>query len=112
MGVTGATEPEMADMALRVSGGSVSVQDVVAVGTLTWTHVACTYDEATQSARFYINGTLAETDSLDVEIGTSDADIRFGMSQYGDEYVGAIDQIAIFARALSAAEVRTLHDFD
>jgi len=112
MGITGATEPEMADVGLRVSGASVSAEDVVAIGTLTWTHVACTYDVAAQSARFYINGTLADTRPLSVEIGTSDADIRFGMSQYGDEYVGAIDQVALFGRALSAAEVRTLHDFD
>ena len=112
MGVGGSTEPEMVDLALKVSDDGVEVQDVVFIGMGIWTHVACTYDEAAEIVRFYINGTLADTRPLSVDIGSSDADIRIGTSQYGDEYVGAIDKIAILGRALSAAEVRKLHEFE
>jgi len=112
MGISGSTEPEMVDLVLRVSSDGVAVQDVVFIGSGIWTHVACTYDESAETVRFYINGELAGSSGLTQDIGASEADIRFGTSQYGDEYVGAIDKVAIFGRALSASEVRTLHEFE
>jgi hypothetical protein len=38
--------------------------------------------------------------------------LRIGVAYYGDRYQGAIDQVAIFDRELSAAEVTELFSYD
>jgi Protein of unknown function (DUF4038)/Concanavalin A-like lectin/glucanases superfamily/Putative collagen-binding domain of a collagenase len=72
--------------------------------TGSWTHLAVTYDQST--LRLYKNGvaagTLASTDS----ITTSTNPLSIGGNNvWGEWFNGAIDEVRIYDRALSAAEI-------
>ncbi len=81
-------------------------------GTLplnTWTHLAMTYDGA--NIRVYRNGalvaTLAQTGTFEV----SNNVLRLGGNTTWDEWwAGRIDEVRIYNRALSAAEIATDRD--
>ena len=75
-----------------------------------WTHVAFTFsglNGPTGSARLYLDGTLQGAAATAPEQFTYDparATIRLGVN-----YVGLLDDLAIFSRALSDREVQSLH---
>jgi hypothetical protein len=77
----------------------------------TWTHLATTYDGTTQ--RFYVNGVLVGSNtpnqgSTNV-ITQSNGSLRIGgdASSTGEFFNGMIDEVRIYNRALSAAEIAT-----
>lgn len=112
MGIRGATDPDTTELRLYISDWNFWEPRAVAVGTGEWTHVACTYDEAPGVARFYVNGALRDSLEYELTIGVSDEDLRIGRSAYGDNFKGGIDQLAIFDRVLTAAEIADLYAFD
>ena len=72
----------------------------------TWVHLAATYDGTTQ--RLFVNGaqvaSRAQTGSLTVSTGA----VRIGGNQvFGEYFQGRIDDLRIYNRALSAAEITT-----
>ena len=73
----------------------------------TWTHVATTYDGANQ--RFYVNGVLVGTTARTGTIAVSNGAIRIGgnASSTGEFFNGMIDEVRIYNRALTAAEITT-----
>lgn len=75
-----------------------------------WHHVACTYDGA--AAKIYIDGQLdVETPLVRTLAGFSDALLQIGYSDNeADFFDGAIDDVRIYNRALSASEITQLHD--
>ena len=85
------------------SAGSLLGTAGVAVNT--WTHLAGTYDGAT--LRLYVNGvqisSRAQTGAMTVS--TSPLQIG-GDSVYGQYFQGTIDEIRVYNRALSAAEMQ------
>ncbi|MBD3367441.1 MAG: hypothetical protein GF405_04615 [Candidatus Eisenbacteria bacterium] len=86
--------------------------DVVPVGVDEWTHIAFTFVDSSDVGRFYVNGDFVGSIVAATTLGTSAADVRLGSSLYGDAYAGAIDQVAIFDRALDETEVGLLYGFD
>jgi hypothetical protein len=72
----------------------------------TWTHLATTYDGAIQ--RLFVNGVQVATRAQTGAIGTTTNALRIGgsvtMGQYFD---GRIDEVRVYSRALSAAEIQT-----
>ena len=82
-------------------------------GSDKWTHVVMTFsgfntDGTGGTARLYINGDLQGTVKDRRQVFTWDlskATIRVGLG-----YVGLLDELAVFKRALSADEVRTLYE--
>jgi glucose/arabinose dehydrogenase len=71
-----------------------------------WSHLASTYDGTT--LRIYLNGTqvgsIAQTGSLEVNANP----LRIGGDTYPNEFFpGLIDNLRIYNRALSAAEIQT-----
>lgn len=112
MGVGGAASPDTTELRLYISDQNFWASDVVPIGTGEWTHVACTYEEAGGEAKLYVNGALRDSHQHQLAIGVSDVDLRIGRSAYGDAFKGGIDQMAIFDRALTAAEVAELYAFD
>ena len=73
-----------------------------------WSHVATTYDAASKTVSIYVNGALdkAVTLSAGLALGTG---LRVGHDAYGDSpFDGLIDEVGVWARALSAGEVATL----
>jgi hypothetical protein len=74
----------------------------------TWSHLAVTYDGT--SVRLYVNGVLRSTLAASGGITTSTSPVRIGgnvvFSSPGTEYfAGLIDEVRIYNRALSAAEI-------
>ncbi len=71
----------------------------------TWTHLAATYDGSTQ--RLYVNGQLAGTRPQAGNISVSSGKLRIGgNSIWGAEYfTGYIDEVRVYNRALTQAEI-------
>ena len=94
-------------------GGTFATGNVYGSGALpvnTWTHLAATYDGA--NMRFYVNGVLANTVAQTGAILTSTGDLSIGGDLLPHDsgphfWAGLIDEIRIYNRALTAAEVQT-----
>jgi glucose/arabinose dehydrogenase len=72
----------------------------------TWTHIAITYDGS--QLRFYVNGVLVETRNQTGAIVTSPGALRIGGNTVWDEYfAGTIDDVRVYNRALTAAQITT-----
>ena len=89
--------------------------DVEGVGPTTalpvnaWSHLASTYDGLTW--RFYVNGTQVATRAFTAAIPTSTGPLRLGGNNIWSEWFkGQLDEIRVYDRALSAAEVAADRD--
>ncbi len=89
-----------------VAGGTFGKAfGVTALPVNTWTHLAATYDGAT--LRLYVNG-VPVSSSRSAPIATSSNPLEIGGdSIYGQYFQGAIDEVRIYNRALSPAEIQT-----
>ena len=85
----------------------ISPQPAAALPLNTWTHVATTYDGATQ--RIYVNGVLAGQRAQTGNIAVGNNPLRIGGNNVfgGEFFQGLIDEVRIYNRALSAAEITT-----
>jgi hypothetical protein len=73
-----------------------------------WAHIACSHDGTT--LKCYLNG--EQTDSTPMgEIATGEAPVLIGSDGWGCDWIGGIDEVAIYNRDLSAGEVRYLAGF-
>lgn len=62
--------------------------------------------------KFYINGVLVHTDSYNTIISTTSADVRIGGAEVdagGEWWLGKLDDIGIWNRALTSSEVAALY---
>ncbi|MCI0854579.1 MAG: DUF2341 domain-containing protein, partial [Chloroflexi bacterium] len=83
---------------------------VSAIGTGAWTHVVLTFDETTNTAKFYINGTLDNTTTSftnDLEDTTEPIIIGWA-GQTSQFFDGRIDDVRIYDYALNQSEVTAL----
>ena len=72
----------------------------------TFTHVAAVYDSVNEKLLLYLNGTmLATTTSPGQAGGTISGGATVACGGGGPIFVGTIDEIAVYARALSATEI-------
>ena len=78
-----------------------------------WQHVAGTYDGS--DMKIFINGELAgeQAQKFDFQ-GTNDQPVRIGCSKDRPQYTfnGAIDEVAVFRRALSLDEIKQIMNGD
>jgi len=75
-----------------------------------WVHVAVTHD-AHQKTSFYIDGALAGTDisTITTDFANSTKALTIGYTNsYSDYFLGQIDEVCIYNRALSAEEIQQL----
>ena len=80
-----------------------------AAATNTWTHLAATYDGTT--LRIYANGTQVSTKTLSGNVIASTGALRIGGNAvWGEYFQGSIDEVRLYRRVLSAAEIRHGHD--
>jgi len=87
-------------------GTSVGVNGVAQVPLNTWTHLAMTYDTAT--VRLYVNGTLVRSSATTGALLTSTGALRIGgNSVWGEFFQGIIDEVRVYNRALTQAEIQT-----
>jgi hypothetical protein len=79
-----------------------------------WNHVAAVYDQSTGTRRLYVNGVqVAERTDAPIIMTTSIADVGIGgrMNEPGlvvQPFVGRIDDIAIYNRAIAPAEINAI----
>jgi fibronectin type 3 domain-containing protein len=96
--------------AYRVSAGSIVLN--------TWQHVAATWDGSTSGANIhlYINGVLADSSTIANGLGAAqtDAGTPFAIgnrpSDLARGFNGTLDDVRVYNRILSAAEIQALAD--
>ena len=99
---TDATNVPMAEVTI---GGARTVAGSSALPIGIWTHIATTYDGAT--LRFFVNGVQVDQRAQTGAITTSTSPLRIGgNSVWGEYFAGQIDEVRIYDRALTAAEVQ------
>ena len=87
--------------------GQTDVQGESPLPLNTWTHLAATYDGS--FVRLYVNGSETDTQALSGGITASSNPLRIGgNSVWLDEsFEGRIDEVRIYDRQLTLAEIRT-----
>jgi len=69
-----------------------------------WSHIAATYDKST--LRLYVNGTQVASAALAGTLFNSPGALRIGgNSVWGEYFSGLIDEVRVYERALTAAEI-------
>jgi hypothetical protein len=85
----------------------------------TWTHIVGTYDPSASAPQMnlYINGTLASsttaTGAIAYDTTGADDDVLIGSAYFASAsqaFVGVVDDVRMYNRALSPAEVRRLYE--
>jgi alpha-tubulin suppressor-like RCC1 family protein len=78
----------------------------------TFQHVAVTYDKASGIATFYYNGTPVASQNLGVFTPQTAHPLHFGHRPYGSGYfyTGLMDEIGLYHRALTPAELQSLYN--
>lgn len=83
-------------------------QNTVGPSTLVvnaWTHLAATFDGAT--TRLFVNGTQVAAQAQSTALANSTGTLQIGGDSYPNEFfAGVIDEVRIYNRALSAAELQ------
>lgn len=83
-----------------------------AINNADWYHVTATYNASADGfseARIYVNGDLKGSDHFDDEIKSTSSRFTLGdisQAESAVNFSGSIDELAIYARALNASEVR------
>ena len=95
---------------LAASGGGwnqlVSVGGPTASPVGAWTHVALTYDGT--MLRLYVNGTEVASRTASGQITASTSPLWIGgNSPFGEYFAGLIDDVRVYNRALTQAEIQT-----
>src|SRR5213076_3340337 len=75
------------------------------LGLNTWTHLAGTFDGA--MVRLYVNGELVASQAQTAALTATAGTLQIGSDSYaGENFAGRIDEVRIYNRALTAAEIQ------
>lgn len=87
------------------TGNDISLTSTTISDTPNWNHVVVVLDSGT--ATLYINGTQAAQDTYDNLTNHTNTSklLRIGKSEGGNGYIGSIDEVKIFSRAVSINEL-------
>jgi hypothetical protein len=98
------------NMQLFIAGNSRWISGGQAIPTSAWTHLAATHDGARQD--LYVNGVRVSGNSLSGNLGVTANPLRIGGNTVnaGRYFAGVIDEVRIYNRALSQAEIATVSD--
>lgn len=76
------------------------------VASLTWTHVALTYDRMSSQARIYANGVLVASTTVGTNLLTTASDFYLGrVPGSTGTFLGSLDEVTLYRRPLNAQEV-------
>jgi hypothetical protein len=98
------------DGGLRMQLGAVPLSTSTSLPTTTWTHVAGTWDGDTMTV--YVNGSVstATTFASPITLPANALELRLGADSAGQVvFDGLLDQLALYDRALTQAQVHTLY---
>jgi hydrogenase maturation factor HypE len=92
-------------MTIALGGVDQSASATASLALNTWTHLAATYDGTT--VRLFVNGVQAGTRAVSGSLAASTGALRIGGNAvWGEYFSGRIDEVRIYNRALSAAEIQ------
>jgi cysteine-rich repeat protein len=93
--------------------GWTSIQSTYVAPQHAWTHVAFVYDGPAQQARLYVNGALHQSWPASGGIGDfhpAENELRIGGRQHAlQSFHGVIDEVRVWNRARTSAEIATDH---
>lgn len=91
-------------------GGRVDVFTTTAIAQDTWYHLVGTFDSTADIARIYLNGVEEASTATGTQIPINTTDpVTIGTGLFSAFWPGLLDDARIYNRALSAAEVKTIH---
>ena len=91
---------------VKTNSGGTGAYGTSALPTSTWTHLAVTYNGA--ALTLYVNGNPVSSVARTGSLATSTNPLQIGGdSLYGQYFQGTIDEVRIYNRALSQAEIKT-----
>jgi Concanavalin A-like lectin/glucanases superfamily len=91
---------------------TVNIGDEIRDGNSTWTHLAVTYNAATTTVRYYINGQQVDS-ATDLNLpGDSTAPFIVSPAINNTYYTGFMDELALFNRTLSPSEVLAIYSYN
>ena len=85
-------------------GGNANLYAPSALAVNTWTHLAATFDGA--AVRLFVNGVQVATRAQSGALTTSTNPLTIGHNFYGERFTGLIDEVRVYNRALSVAEIQ------
>ncbi|WCB94984.1 virion structural protein [Baekduia alba] len=104
-GLYAATAAGKADGDLFI-GEEITSASTSALKTGTWSHVATTYDG--KSLILYVDGVAVATKAVTGSVTTSNGALHIGgNSIWGEWFTGKIDEVRVYNKALTAAQVKT-----
>src|SRR5882724_6206253 len=87
------------------TGGNQNTAAPSALALNVWTHLAASFDGAT--VRLYVNGVQVASQAQTTPFAATTGTLQIGADSYGEFFAGRIDEVRIYNRALSAAEIQT-----
>ena len=88
-----------------IGGSSRSLSGAAQIPTGVWSHLSATYDGA--ALRLFVNGTQVGQLAVSGSIQTSTGPFRIGGNGvWGEWFSGSLDEVRVYNRALSAAELQ------
>jgi hypothetical protein len=91
---------------INTGGADISADGSQSLPVNTWSHIAATYDGA--MLRLYVNGSQVGSQAVTGNMVASASSLRIGGNTVWNEFFsGLIDEVRIYNRALSAAEIQT-----
>lgn len=101
-------------LALLVGAGTGITFTGTPVTLNAWAHVVVVFDEVTNTASLYINGSLHQTSTSVTRqwsSGGNAAQKNFHIADYGGQYFdGKMAGLAVYERGLNATEIKSLYD--
>jgi Concanavalin A-like lectin/glucanases superfamily len=96
------------------SGNNVFLESITLVQTNVWYHLAGVYGSVGGSnyIQLYVNGVLEGQTNVDFPVGYGNFPFYFattGQSYYDHKFGGALDEIALYNRALSSNEIFSIY---
>jgi hypothetical protein len=105
------TGPQTFGVAVYGSAGIVQRYSTTVRALNTWYHVAGVYNATTRSLDIYVNGVLDDgvlSGTIPTTQKIPNVNVNIGRRSNGVYFPGIIDEVQIYNRALSAAEIQTI----
>src|SRR3989338_2412744 len=90
--------------------GSAIVRSSTALNDNVWHHVVGTYDTTANEMKVYVDGVLEGTETETVDVSSTALTNYVGIRSDGLPFIGLIDDLRVYSRALSASEVSQLYN--
>jgi large repetitive protein len=89
---------------INTGGGDIATLGTAPLAVNVWSHLAATYDGGT--LKLYVNGVLASSKAVTGALVSSTGPLRIGGNAiWGEYFSGLVDDVRIYDRALTAAEI-------